>query len=47
MVAEKEWELIPMNYDFFLFRFTSVVDRDDVLNNGPWVVEDATLCLEQ
>ena len=35
-----------MNYGFFLFRFTSAVDRDTVLNNGPYVVDDATLCLE-
>ena len=35
-----------MNYGFFLFRFTSVVDRDFVLSNVPYVVDEATLCLE-
>ena len=35
-----------MNYGFFLFRFTSASDRDEVLNDGPYVVDDATLALE-
>ena len=46
MVNENEWELIPTNYGFFLFHFTSVVDHDSVLRNGSYVVDDVTLCLK-
>ena len=41
-----EWEIISMNYGYFLFRFTAAQDRDAILNGGPWIVDDATLALE-
>ena len=31
----------------FIFHFTSAYDRDVVLDNEPWMVDDATLALEQ
>jgi len=43
---EQEWEIIPMNYEYFLFRFTSAQYRDLILDGGPWIVDDATLALE-
>ena len=45
-LPEKEWEIISMNYGFFLFRFVCVADRDASLSNGPWEVDNATLGLE-
>lgn len=34
-----------MNHGFFVFRFTSVSDRDKVLLEGPWVLDDAILAV--
>ena len=35
-----------MNYEYFLFRFTSAQYRDLILDGGPWIVDDAMLALE-
>ena len=35
-----------MSYRFFLFRSISASDHDKILYVGPYVVDDATLCLE-
>ena len=43
---ENDWKIIPMNYGFSLFHFTSASDHDKVLNDGPYVIDDAPLCLE-
>ena len=32
---ENDWKIIPMNYEFSLFHFTSASDHDKVLNDGP------------
>lgn len=45
-VLEKELELIPLSFGFIFFRFSCERDRDMVLIDGPWVVDDATLALE-
>ena len=43
---EWEWGILPMNHDFFLFRFLCAFGRDFILNGGPWIVDAAALGLE-
>ena len=31
--------------DFFIFRFTTIEDRDRILLQGPWALDDAVLAM--
>ena len=38
---QEEWEFLPMNHEFYVFRFISPLDRDKILLEGLWVLDDA------
>jgi len=40
-----KWEIFPMPFGYFIFRFTNNEDVDHVLLDGHWALDDAVLVL--